>query len=86
MFVVCARLMINFTWKKVKCQVNIYPWSPGHAAWLSGSGKIAQGAINFAAWTAPVRLPVLMERTPVIIILSKKNVLAAYRMRLRKPG
>ena len=58
----------------------------GHAAWLSGSGKIAQGAINFAAWTTPVRLPVLMERTPVIIVLSKKNELAAYRMRLRKPG
>ena len=61
--------------KKGKCQVNIYPWYPGHAAWLSGSGKIAQGAINFAAWTAPVRLPVLMERTPVIIILSKKTCL-----------
>ena len=53
---------------------------------LSGSGKIALGAINFAVWTAPVRLLVLMERTPVIIILSKRNVLAAYRMRMRNPG
>ena len=74
---VCVCRMCTFNdklhMKKVKCQVNICPWSPGHVAWLSGSGKIAQGAINFAAWTAPVRLPVLMERTPIIIILSKKR-------------
>ena len=74
--------MICFTWKKGQMPCN------GNSKRLGNhiQEKVAHGAINFAAWTAPMRLPLLMEMTLLIIIRWRKIVLAAYRMWLQTPG